>query len=78
MGRWRRTATEAECVSVHLPVAKMTPRGAARVKAAGFQLASFTVNDPEKARELWSWGVDSLFTDRPDLLLAARQGPTAG
>lgn len=29
---------------------------------------AYTVNDPTRAQELLSWGVDSLFTDKPDLL----------
>ena len=28
----------------------------------------YTINDPQKARELQSWGVDSFFTDVPDVI----------
>ena len=29
---------------------------------------AYTVNEPERATELWSWGVDCVATDRPDLI----------
>lgn len=39
-----------------------------RVKTAGLGLGIYTENDPERARQLLDWGVDSVITDRPDLL----------
>jgi glycerophosphoryl diester phosphodiesterase len=75
LGPWRGRATDLGCVSVHLPVAQIGPRRAERVKKEGFGLAVFTVNDPAKARALWSWGVDGIFSDRPDALLAAQPAP---
>ncbi len=35
----------------------------ARVKAAGFQVGAWTVNDPAKRRELFALGIDRLYTD---------------
>lgn len=35
---------------------------------AGLRLLVYTVNDPKEAERLKDWGVDGLFTDRPDLL----------
>jgi glycerophosphoryl diester phosphodiesterase len=35
---------------------------------AGFWLLCWTVNDQKIARELFSWGVDAIFTDRLDLI----------
>jgi glycerophosphoryl diester phosphodiesterase len=29
---------------------------------------TYTVNEPERARELFEWGVDCVITDRPDLV----------
>jgi glycerophosphoryl diester phosphodiesterase len=28
----------------------------------------YTVNDPQRARELFGWGVDAIVTDRLDLI----------
>lgn len=36
--------------------------------AAGLAVATWTVNDPARARELAGWGVDTLITDAVDLL----------
>lgn len=35
---------------------------------AGYRIGAYTINDQQKARQLYSWGVDALFTDVPDLL----------
>lgn len=37
----------------------------------GRVLNTWTVNDPEDARRLSSWGVDCLITDKPDVILSA-------
>ena len=33
------------------------------------QILAYTINDPIRARELQSWGVDSFFSDEPDTIL---------
>ena len=35
------------------------------MKAAGYALVVFTVNDPVAARRLWAQGVDCVITDDP-------------
>jgi glycerophosphoryl diester phosphodiesterase len=37
----------------------------------GYAVLSYTVNDPERAAELFSWGVDAVFTDAPKDMLKA-------
>jgi glycerophosphoryl diester phosphodiesterase len=32
-------------------------------------ILAYTINDPMRARELQSWGIDSFFTDTPDIIL---------
>ncbi len=44
------------------------------VQAADFLLATYTVNDPDRARELFAWGVDSVISDVPDAIMAQRSG----
>jgi glycerophosphoryl diester phosphodiesterase len=34
----------------------------------GYGILAYTVNDPIKAKELLSWGVDGVFTDVPDVI----------
>lgn len=36
----------------------------------GKPILAYTINDPQKARQLQSWGVDGFFTDEPDTLIA--------
>ncbi len=50
---------------------RLTRRRTERIRAAGLALIVYTVNDPARARTLWSWGIDSVITDAPDTLLAA-------
>ena len=38
---------------------------------AGLPLFAYTVNDAERAAELYRWGVVALFTNRPDLVSEA-------
>jgi glycerophosphoryl diester phosphodiesterase len=34
----------------------------------GYGILAYTINNPMRARELLSWGVDGLFTDEPDVI----------
>jgi glycerophosphoryl diester phosphodiesterase len=54
---------ELDCVSLHCNEKKLTPNVAAAVKHEGYGLATWTVNDPARAHELFAWGVDAIFTD---------------
>lgn len=38
------------------------------LKAAGLKILVYTVNDPERTRNLAAWGVDAICTDRIDEL----------
>lgn len=47
----------------------ITPERLQAIHAAGVSVLAYTVNTPERARELQSMGVRGVFTDRPDLLV---------
>jgi len=68
---WEETARRLSAVSVHTSQRHLRPSQVPAVKAAGYQLAIYTVNDPARARELFGWGVDALFTDNPAALAEA-------
>jgi glycerophosphoryl diester phosphodiesterase len=70
---WRSAAARLGCVSLHVSASSLTHAGAREIKSAGLRLAVFTVNDPKRASVFWGWGVDSIFSDVPELLLAARR-----
>jgi glycerophosphoryl diester phosphodiesterase len=42
------------------------------VKAAGLKLGAWTVNEPERARELLGWGVEAVITDRREVLMGLK------
>ncbi len=68
---WQERLRALGCGAYHLLEREITPDLAATIKAAGYGLVSFTVNDPARARALRGWGVDSLVTDSPREILAA-------
>jgi glycerophosphoryl diester phosphodiesterase len=65
---WERTARELGAQAVHTNHKYLTPELARAVKAAGCGLFCYTVNTPERAREILAWGVDGFCTDRIDLI----------
>jgi glycerophosphoryl diester phosphodiesterase len=65
---WPETMRELRCISLHCNEKKLTRDAAAFIKGAGYGLLTWTVNDANRARELFSWGVDAIFTDRLDVI----------
>jgi glycerophosphoryl diester phosphodiesterase len=51
---------------------RVTPRGLARARAAGYETLVYTVNDERRMGELRDLGVSGIFTDRPAAALAWR------
>ncbi|MGE5641184.1 MAG: glycerophosphodiester phosphodiesterase [Clostridia bacterium] len=60
---WLEEAKRVKCVSVHCGHKKLTEPLAKEVKAAGYALACWTVNEPALARRLLGWGADCIITD---------------
>ena len=48
---------------------------AAEICAAGYPLLAYTVNDPDRARQLFGWGIASVFSDAPDIMTRPPAGP---
>jgi glycerophosphoryl diester phosphodiesterase len=67
-GDWEAQARALGAVAIHTNHKHLTPALAAAVKAAGYGLFCYTVNDPDRAREILLWGVDGFCTDRIDLI----------
>jgi glycerophosphoryl diester phosphodiesterase len=55
-------------IALHTNHKHLTPVQAQTIKDAGVGLFCYTVNEPERAREILSWGVDAFCTDRIDLI----------
>ncbi len=69
---WKKLAAELGRAAIH-PNRALTREEVAAVKAAGYPMLVWTVNEPARARELVAWGVDSIITDSPAAILAALQ-----
>lgn len=65
---WQDTAARLGCVSVHLWHPAVTAQRIQAIKAAGYQVAAYTVNVPERAASLLAMGLDCLITDDPKAL----------
>ncbi len=71
---WRQEAEAAEAWSVHVDSTLIRARDVAEVVDAGYRVMVYTVNDPGRAANLWDWGIDGIFTDRPEVLLPLAGG----
>ena len=67
---WEARAKKVGAVAIHLNHKRLDAPLAAAIRAAGFGLFCYTVNTPERARELFAMGVDAFCTDRIDLIAA--------
>jgi glycerophosphoryl diester phosphodiesterase len=65
---WEAQLATLGCVSLHADHETLTSDLARKVKDAGYWLFCYTVDDPDRAREIFDWGVDALCTDRIDLI----------
>lgn len=63
-----RAAKEAACTWLNLDHSFVTQEVIEQVRAHGFRLGVWTVNEPERAQELAKHGVDCVITDRRDVL----------
>lgn len=56
-------ANEAQCQWLNVDHDFLDAEDILRLKDAGFRLGSWTVNEPSRAKELASWGVECIITD---------------
>ena len=68
---WQVALQALGCQAYHVYHKVLDWERVALIKAAGCQLASFTVNDKRRARDLYDWGVDCLISDAPDRIKGA-------
>lgn len=70
-GDWRGLLDRLGAATLNLDQRPLNAAKVAEARAAGRPILCYTVNDPSRARQLFAWGVTSVFTDRPDALLSA-------
>jgi glycerophosphoryl diester phosphodiesterase len=66
---WQAQAEAIGAATVNCDQRRLDQTRARRVIDAGYPLLVYTVNEPERAREVFAWGVSGVFTDRPDAIL---------
>jgi glycerophosphoryl diester phosphodiesterase len=65
---WAKIAAQLGCATIHCGHVQLTESVSAQVRAAGYPLLAYTVNDAARARQLFGWGVASVFSDAPDII----------
>jgi glycerophosphoryl diester phosphodiesterase len=68
-GRWRTIAARLGCATINTDHRRLSRWLTAEIRDAGYPLLVYTVNDPQRARTLFEWGVTSVFSDVPDIIL---------
>lgn len=70
---WQTLCQSLNCASVHVNQEIMSAGAAQEIKKMNKALLCYTVNNPMRAKELYSWGVDAVFSDVPDKIVNALQ-----
>ncbi len=65
---WQQQVEAVNARSVHVSHKKLTAKQAEAIKAAGFELYVYTVNQIDEAQKFYQMGVDGLFSDQPHML----------
>lgn len=67
---WAATAQRLDCTTVNFDHRRLSAPLVSAIRAVGYTVLAYTVNDPERARLLYRWGVTSVFSDVPDIILS--------
>ncbi len=62
---WQEQLAGIEAYSLNCDYSRLTETQARAVKAAGYKLLCYTVNDPQRVQDHWAWGMDAVITDDP-------------
>lgn len=63
---WHKNCFGLNCASIHVNQEIMTREQALEIKVMNKALLTYTVNTPQRAKELFNMGVDAIFSDVPD------------
>ena len=66
---WRAQTKRLGCSLLHCSQGHLRKSEAIRIRDAGMHLLCYTVNNRNKARILWNWGVNAVFCDYPENLI---------
>jgi glycerophosphoryl diester phosphodiesterase len=71
---WAQMALQLGCAAIGADHRRLRPSRIAAIRAAGYPLLAYTVNEAARARLLFGWGVTSVFSDAPDIILRESTG----
>lgn len=69
-GDWQEMIRELHCFSLHAKYRLLTPQRIHQIKEMGCRVLAYTVDDVQVAQKLFSKGVDAVFSNVPDKILA--------
>jgi glycerophosphoryl diester phosphodiesterase len=64
---WRAQARALSCVSLHANHETLDARMVGEIRDSGLRILAYTVNEPERARLLATWGVDGICNKPKDM-----------
>lgn len=64
---WKKILKQYNCISLHVNHQILAPTKVAKIKQIVPHVLAYTVNNSQRAQELFEWGVDAVFTDYPDM-----------
>jgi len=67
-GDWRERVMRLGCIALDLKQTLLTQERVDEIHTAGLRVATWTVNDPARARQLIAWGADTVITDAVDAI----------
>ncbi len=67
---WQQRLNAVNAASLHMDCDFITQEIVKNVHDEGIKLLTYTLNDPDRAKEFLDWGVDGIITDFPDKMLA--------
>ncbi len=70
---WERLVLSLDCAMMHADQRKLDRGTVEKLRAAGLGVFAYTVNLPERARQLFGWGVDAIFSDCPERVASGLQ-----
>lgn len=68
---WKEVAEYLEAATININGNTVTRDQVEEYIELQKPLLAYTINDPQKARELVRWGIDSFFADNPDVIMEA-------
>lgn len=75
---WQHRLEEADCAGLHFAKEFFDAAQVRAIRAAGYHMLVFTVNDADTAQRLLQAGVDGVFTDLPQSLQQALAATRSG